>query len=1333
MKTFKLLFIVPALVFATVVSFAQDDVYYKPNNKQKKEKEEKDFNPKKRKINSGYVFIDGKYVEPPYTIKRKKCGIYINNIKITKCHLISDKRSTIKIRKDPGSPKNIDKMDNINVVFRDTILEYNINYVLANYYYYYGKYSDDKAMRLMKEFFQGLPNIKSVEGEETLHVTAWNGDIKMLSVRPPVPTYNKLQKKRHLRYNHNLQVDMFKERFIKGGVSFIFPDDKTLDGYAQISFGATIAMDRLKKIYEILVVDTITNETKVKQLKENVFLGNSIDKYLDVFVENMDTLVLKEILENNYTLTYTEGDDNFDKIGFISDTCMRLKDPESKIAFSPKSNFVNIGCPDPWGSVFLGLNPSFETVSQKFYELVEHQGYNDICYNIDLTNNDVQTGSLTYENFKNFCAGGVNLWMSHGAKSTTNMEGYIQVAYFNSTENDIDLVLQDWFGGNDMSGFGVIEAINPNENNWGGDTPPFILVAYPEVASNLWKPKVNTYNSITMISSCYSYQNGFVQACGTNGATFGYNNVVMGVAAHSNNKALLKRLNGTINTSGNYFRNTGSAYNNYSFSNLKMYPQNTNITLCPATKSFYPENNSIVSSDVNAGEFVIDTWCDASVLARQALSLEITNGDLTHSPIDDIYWDNPIGGKSNKIIYRWTGTHGTVRVKVNTNKIRAYGGGGQKLDFDRKTPNGETNAYYVFYVGNANQNPNVVDFVASQYEALAYTPIHFTNQSSVYNSNGYFWDFGDGTTSTQENPTHTYTDQGVYDVTLKVSTNIDDFYETKNGLITILSECSGTLYSYFDVINDKKVNFQVSYTGAYEPLVYEYRFTIYFGDGTHQSKQGIFNIENFEKEYSNFGDYYPIILVETLNQFGESICLKEYEMGLVQLNNPFPCSDFNVDFNISPDVAYLNSSLPNPIVTVNFNNTTSGGNNYTWIWQFDADLENGYEPQGGVAVSQYIQSFGDSGNTSKNYTKTGIYPVTLTVFDENGCYGTKTKNVFIADKLRCINNLRIQSYSAVSDIATNRIIVPWQHNNQECLISLKSEYEFCSQCQSCDNCGGSWQAYKWYVNNDLIKEEIVDYKLISEGHIYDTDINIPTFLPSFKPYKNIISNVISGRDNTVSVSCQDSTSIEIIAINCEGVMNSGNFLFTYLSHNLPLFPDFTNEGFMIENTDKLEFFSGKFVIDNNVNQIIQNNNVELLACNGIVLTDGFNTGNKRFIASGGVNGGIIEGCNPMPQNYFLLDSSNINNSSKEIKPLLKIVPNPISLNFTIYVYHPSDDILIIELLDSSGRTLEKVVENNKKSGVYEFNINDFYFQPGLYFCKYSNSNSTITEKFVKSQ
>ena len=30
----------------------------------------------------------------------------------------------------------------------------------------------------------------------------------------------------------------------------------------------------------------------------------------------------------------------------------------------------------------------------------------------------------------------------------------------------------------------------------------------------------------------------------------------------------------------------------------------------------------------------------------------------------------------------------------------------------------------------------------------------------------YSWDFGDGTTSTQQNPSHTYTALGVYDVKL---------------------------------------------------------------------------------------------------------------------------------------------------------------------------------------------------------------------------------------------------------------------------------------------------------------------------------------------------------------------------------------------------------------------------------------------------------------------------------------------------------------------------------------------------------------------------------------
>ena len=50
--------------------------------------------------------------------------------------------------------------------------------------------------------------------------------------------------------------------------------------------------------------------------------------------------------------------------------------------------------------------------------------------------------------------------------------------------------------------------------------------------------------------------------------------------------------------------------------------------------------------------------------------------------------------------------------------------------------------------------------------------IQFTDTST--NANTYFWDFGDGNTSTERNPIHTYQDDGEYVVTHTVT---NDFGE----------------------------------------------------------------------------------------------------------------------------------------------------------------------------------------------------------------------------------------------------------------------------------------------------------------------------------------------------------------------------------------------------------------------------------------------------------------------------------------------------------------------------------------------------------------------------
>ena len=56
---------------------------------------------------------------------------------------------------------------------------------------------------------------------------------------------------------------------------------------------------------------------------------------------------------------------------------------------------------------------------------------------------------------------------------------------------------------------------------------------------------------------------------------------------------------------------------------------------------------------------------------------------------------------------------------------------------------------------------------------------------SAGNIVGWFWDFGDGGTSEEQNPGHTYRRKGVFDVTLVV-TSADSFVsETKVGFVTV--------------------------------------------------------------------------------------------------------------------------------------------------------------------------------------------------------------------------------------------------------------------------------------------------------------------------------------------------------------------------------------------------------------------------------------------------------------------------------------------------------------------------------------------------------------------
>ncbi|SEM29216.1 Por secretion system C-terminal sorting domain-containing protein [Aquimarina amphilecti] len=81
--------------------------------------------------------------------------------------------------------------------------------------------------------------------------------------------------------------------------------------------------------------------------------------------------------------------------------------------------------------------------------------------------------------------------------------------------------------------------------------------------------------------------------------------------------------------------------------------------------------------------------------------------------------------------------------------------------------------------GNNNQPP-IANFEAS----IDCDQVSFSN-TSINTVTSFSWDFGDGTTSVEQNPTHMYTQNGVYTVSLTATNTVGEDTNTKENLITI--------------------------------------------------------------------------------------------------------------------------------------------------------------------------------------------------------------------------------------------------------------------------------------------------------------------------------------------------------------------------------------------------------------------------------------------------------------------------------------------------------------------------------------------------------------------
>ncbi|KAF5036268.1 PKD domain protein [anaerobic digester metagenome] len=212
------------------------------------------------------------------------------------------------------------------------------------------------------------------------------------------------------------------------------------------------------------------------------------------------------------------------------------------------------------------------------------------------------------------------------------------------------------------------------------------------------------------------------------------------------------------------------------------------------------------------------------------------------------------------------------------------------------------------------------------------------------------WTFGDGETSTLQNPSHTYVAAGTYTVTLTATNAGGSDTETKVGYVTV-TELQPPTAAFSANVTTGTAPLAVQFTDAStnEPTSWSWTF----GDG------GTSMLQSPGHTYAAAGTY--TVSLTATNAAGSDA---ETKTGYITVTVPPPVADFSA----------IPTSGTAPHV-VQFTDTSTNGPT-SWAWTFG---------DGGTSILQ---------NPSHTYASAGIYTVTLTATNAGGS-DTETKTGYI--------------------------------------------------------------------------------------------------------------------------------------------------------------------------------------------------------------------------------------------------------------------------------------------------------------------------------------------------
>jgi PKD repeat protein len=258
----------------------------------------------------------------------------------------------------------------------------------------------------------------------------------------------------------------------------------------------------------------------------------------------------------------------------------------------------------------------------------------------------------------------------------------------------------------------------------------------------------------------------------------------------------------------------------------------------------------------------------------------------------------------------------------------------------------------------------------------------FVNTSSpLASTDSIRWTFGDGTSSSQVNPTHYYANQGAFTVCLRVIKRnaaglLTNCVSEKCYNINVVQLCNiNAGYTWqADSANYKKINFS-NFTVPLAVATALWNF----GDGTTASTW------NASHTYTQTGRYYVCLRI----QYGACISYK--------------CDSITIVAPIAPPTCEQLSLFS----TATTNNTVSFAPNFL-------------QPN-----VQYTWTFGDGTgsqwtNASHQYLGPGVYTACLTAFKNINCASTTCKTITIPATTNC-NNITLSINDRRDSLVPNRV------------------------------------------------------------------------------------------------------------------------------------------------------------------------------------------------------------------------------------------------------------------------------------------------------------------------